>query len=107
MRIILPVVLLFFLFLFGCAMLGSWRAIPPPGGCDQCHQKPINNDWSVTVTAAQINDETATPAWQQPSSVLPAEPSPLEQQKVTEQRCFRCHKGPDKAHTQYKASYHH
>jgi hypothetical protein len=98
---------LVFTFLLGCAMLGSWRAIPPPGGCNQCHEKPINNDWSVTVQAARLTDETGTPSWQKPTSVLPPEPSPLEQQKVTEQRCFRCHKGPNKAHTQYKGRYHH
>ncbi|WP_305041440.1 cytochrome C [Geoalkalibacter sp.] len=93
--------------LLGCAMVGSWKAIPPPGGCDQCHQVPISHDWSVTVAPVALSDESGVPAWQQPTSVLPPEPSTLEQQKITEQRCFRCHKGPDRAHTQYKGRYHH
>lgn len=91
----------------GCAMFGSWKAIPPPGGCDRCHTKPISANWQVAVTAATITDETGRNPWQKPESVLPPETSPLEQKKITEQRCFRCHKGPDKAHTEYRGRYHH
>jgi hypothetical protein len=101
------VFLLLCVILTGCAMFGTWRAIPPPGGCDQCHQVPISHDWSVAISPVYLSDESGTPAWQRPSSVLPPQSSPLEQQKVTEQRCFRCHKGPDRAHTQYKGRYHH
>jgi len=91
----------------GCAMFGSWKAIPPPGGCDQCHVKKISADWQVSYKPVTLTDETGEEAWQKPTSVLPPESSPLEQRKVTEQRCFRCHKGPDKIHTEYKGSYHH
>jgi hypothetical protein len=38
---------------------------------------------------------------------MPDDSSPLEQQKVTEERCFRCHKGPDKAHAERQGRYHH
>ena len=54
-----------------------------------------------------LNDETGQNPWQKPESVLPPPTSPLEQKKVTEERCFRCHKGPDKAHAEYKGHYHH
>ncbi len=93
--------------LWGCAMFGSWKAIPPPGGCDQCHTGQISGNWQVAVRPVTLNDESGRYAWQQPESILPPEPSPLEQRKISEQRCFRCHKGPDKAHTEYKGRYHH
>ncbi len=94
-------------FIVGCAMFGSWKAIPPPGGCDQCHSKQINNDWKVAYSPASLTDETGKNSWQKSESMLPPQSSPLEQKKVTEERCFRCHKGPDKAHTEYKGRYHH
>ena len=93
---------------FGCAMLGSWKAIPPPGGCDQCHVKAISANWQVAYKPVTLTDETGgKEAWQKPESVLPPETSPLEQKKITEQRCFRCHKSPNKAHTEYEGRYHH
>ncbi len=92
---------------WGCAMFRSWTAIPPPGGCDQCHTVPINNDWQLAYKPATINDETGRNAWQRPESIVPPEVSSLEEKKVTEQRCFRCHKGPDTAHAEYKGRYHH
>lgn len=92
---------------FGCAMFGSWKAIPPPGGCDQCHVKQISANWQVSYKPVTLTRETGEEAWQKPESVLPPETSPLEQKKITEQRCFRCHKSPDKIHTEYKGSYHH
>lgn len=93
--------------LVGCAMFGTWRSIPPPGGCDQCHTLPISANWEVAFTPVTLHDETGREPWQRPESVLPPESSPLEQMKVTEERCFRCHKGPNKAHTEYKGRYHH
>jgi hypothetical protein len=93
--------------LFGCAMLGSWRAIPPPGGCDQCHQHQISHDWTIAYTPAQINDERGLKSWQDEKSILPPQPSPLEQKKLTEQPCFRCHKSPDQEHKTYRGRYHH
>jgi len=94
-------------FLVGCAMFGSWKAIPPPGGCDQCHTKQISADWKVAYSPAMLTDETGKNPWQKPESVQPPQSSPIEQKKVTEERCFRCHKGPDRAHTEYKGRYHH
>ncbi len=91
----------------GCAFFHSWKAIPPPGGCDQCHTLPINADWQIAYRPAIINDETGRYPWQQPESLQPVELSQLEEKKITEQRCFRCHKGPDKAHSDYQGRYHH
>ena len=91
----------------GCAMISSWKSIPPPGGCDQCHTIPISNNWEASLKPVTLTSEIGPEAWQKPGSVLPQEPTPLEQKKITEQRCFRCHKGPDKAHTEYKGRYHH
>jgi hypothetical protein len=94
-------------FLVGCAMFGSWKAIPPPGGCDRCHTRPIKGDWQVAFSPVVLTDETGREPWQKQESVLPPEPSSLQQQKVTEERCFRCHKGPDRAHIEYRGRYHH
>ena len=94
-------------FLVGCAMFGSWKAIPPPGGCDQCHTGKISADWEVAYSPVTLSDERDEYSWQQPESILPPQESPLEQRKITEERCFRCHKGPNKAHTEYKGRYHH
>jgi cytochrome c5 len=94
-------------FLVGCAMIGSWKAIPPPGGCDQCHTKQISANWKVAYSPAMLTDETGKNPWQKPESVQPPQTSPLEQKKVTEERCFRCHKSPNKAHSEYKGRYHH
>lgn len=103
--------LLFFLavaaLVCGCAMFGSWKAIPPPGGCDRCHTKAISANWEVAFSPVALHDERDIPSWQRPESVLPPETSPMEEMKVTEERCFRCHKGPDKAHTEYRGRYHH
>lgn len=94
--------------LLGCSMFKTWKAIPPPGGCEQCHRVPISSDWVVTYRPVMLNDETGKNPWQQPESMLPeSPPSDLQQQKITEQRCFRCHKSPDKVHLQYKGRYHH
>ena len=107
MKKTLLLLILVLLAVCGCAMFGAWKSIPPPGGCDQCHTKQISANWQVAYKPADISDGTGRYPWQQPSSVAPTQPSPLEQQKVTEQRCFRCHKGPDKAHTEYRGRYHH
>ncbi|PLX84049.1 MAG: cytochrome C [Desulfuromonas sp.] len=105
-KTLVPIVLIA-IFGWGCSMFGSWKAIPPPGGCDQCHTKVISANWQMAYRPVTLNDETGKNPWQKPESVLPPQPSPLEQKKITEQRCFRCHKGPDKAHTEYKGRYHH
>src|SRR6056297_2938384 len=94
-------------FLAGCAMFGSWKAIPAPGGCDQCHTQQISTNWEVAYSPVTLHDERDEYPWQRPESILPPQESPLDQKKITEERCFRCHKGPDKAHTEYKGRYHH
>lgn len=93
--------------LVACGMISSWKAIPPPGGCESCHQQQISADWKVAYAPATLTDETGKLPWQKPEAMLPPAVSPLEEKKVTEERCFRCHKGPDKAHVEYKGRYHH
>jgi len=95
------------LFISGCAMVSAWKTIPPPGGCNQCHVKQISADWVATIAPATINTETGRYSWQMPESTLPPESSPLDERKVQELKCFRCHKGPDKKHIEYSGSYHH
>jgi hypothetical protein len=94
--------------LLGCTMFTAWKTIPPPGGCDQCHQLEISANWVATYRPVQLNDETGQYSWQKPESVLgKAVPEKLEQQKITEQRCFRCHKSPNRAHNELQGRYHH
>ncbi len=99
--------LLVVLILGGCAMFRSWKSIPAPGGCSECHTGEISADWSIAYKPVMLTTEMDRNPWQRQESVLPRETSPLEQKKITEQRCFRCHKGPNKAHTEYKGRYHH
>lgn len=98
---------LFLVVGWGCSMFHAWKAIPPPGGCNKCHTLPISSDWQLAYRPATIHNETGKNVWQTPESVQPPQPSPLEQKKVTEERCFRCHKSPDQAHIGYKGRYHH
>ena len=91
----------------GCAMFLTARAIPPPGGCDQCHKAQITHHWEAGITTAKLQDELDRHNWQKPDAILPDPESPLEQQKISEQRCFRCHNGPDKLHESYTGRYHH
>ncbi|MCD4689713.1 MAG: cytochrome C [Desulfuromonadaceae bacterium] len=93
--------------LCGCAMFTAWKAIPPPGGCDQCHTLPINANWTVAYTPATLSDESGRYSWQTEAAVLPEQESPMQQQKVSEEPCFRCHRGPSKAHTERVGRYHH
>jgi len=94
----------------GCAMLTSWKAIPPPGGCDQCHSRPISTDWAVTWQVARLTDERGgypfqTEAGTLPPSTIPA--SSLAVRKGEEQPCFECHKLPSPPHKGRKGRYHH
>ncbi|PLY09612.1 MAG: cytochrome C [Desulfuromonas sp.] len=91
----------------GCAMFLAGQAIPPPGGCDQCHKTSISNNWEAGIGTVALHDELDRNYWQQPESMLPDPESPLEQQKISERRCFRCHKGPDASHKTYRGRYHH
>jgi hypothetical protein len=93
--------------IFGCAMMGAWKAIPPPGGCDQCHSLPINANWEVRATTVTLADEYGREPWQKETSVLPPETAPIQQQKVEGEPCFRCHKGPSRAHAERLGRFHH
>lgn len=106
MKLLLGPALLAF-FLVGCAMFGAWKTIPPPGGCGVCHTRPITANWALAYEPATLNSEQGRYSWQRPESLQPPESSPFEEQKVTEERCFRCHKGPDRAHAEYRGRYHH
>lgn len=108
MKAILFTVVLTVIALSGCAMFSSWTAIPPPGGCDRCHSVAISTNWRATLTPVQLSREDGTPPWQQEGSVLPATgPSPTEQQLLSDERCFRCHREPDATHKDRRGSYHH
>ncbi|WP_225072485.1 cytochrome C [Desulfuromonas sp. CSMB_57] len=93
--------------ILGCAMFTTWKAIPPPGGCDQCHTLPISANWQVTVSPVILGDETGRYHWQRETSVLPAEEAPIQQQKLVDEPCFRCHKSPSRAHTERLGRFHH
>lgn len=99
-----PVLVLF--VVGGCAMFGSWRAIPPPGGCDRCHQVPVSANWTAVYVPATMLDDQGHLPWQRPE-FPPVGTSGLEERMVTEQPCFDCHQGPNRAHGSYKGRYHH
>ena len=99
-----------FLLLCGCAMFTAWQAIPPPGGCEQCHAVPINSNWKMVYRAPILHDERnrdyfQTTEYNMPKADQPA--SSLELRKVNDLKCFDCHKSPDEAHKGRKGSYHH
>ena len=91
----------------GCAMFLTARSIPPPGGCDKCHKAEISSNWEAGVTTAVLQDELDRHNWQKPEALFPDPESPLEQQKISELQCVRCHKSPDALHRGYQGRYHH
>lgn len=97
--------------LAGCTMFKSWQAIPPPGGCDQCHSTPISKNWFAAYKAPILSDEKnkqeyfQTEQYSMPTTSKPA--SSLEVRKLEDQKCFECHKAPDKAHRERKGRFHH
>lgn len=107
----LPAVLLLALALPGCSMLTSWKSIPPPGGCDQCHSVELSANWSVTYQAVTIADERGHLAFQTPQYNTPGRKeqpsSELQLRKTAESRCFACHKSPTPAHRERVGRYHH
>lgn len=107
MKVFLFPVILTVITLSGCAMFRSWTAIPPPGGCDRCHTVAISANWRATIAPVQLTGEDGKPPWQQQESVLPAATSPVEQQLLSDERCFRCHNEPDATHRERRGSYHH
>ena len=96
--------------LCSCAMLRAWKSIPPPGGCDQCHNLPISANWQVVYKAPTLNDERDRLAFQTEQYTMPQRPKPassLEIRKEQDQLCFDCHKSPDAKHLERKGRYHH
>ncbi len=107
----LKVLLLFSLLcISGCTMFTSWRSIPPPGGCDQCHTVAINNNWNVKYQTAMLTDERDREYFQTEQYTMQRTEKPesaLELRKVEESQCFSCHRSPNKAHTGRKGRFHH
>jgi hypothetical protein len=96
--------------LAGCSMFGAWKAIPPPGGCDQCHSVPITNRWSAVIKPVTLSRYDNTLSFQTPESVMPPANQPassMETRKLEEAACFDCHKEPSPAHRQRKGRFHH
>ena len=94
----------------GCAMFTSWKSIPPPGGCNQCHSVPISSNWTVSYQVVQLRDERDQVSFQTPQSVQSATEKPesvLELRKVQDQPCFECHKSPSPSHRGRTGRYHH
>jgi hypothetical protein len=112
MRKTIPILFLsVFATLCGCTMFSAWRAVPPPGGCDQCHTLPISNDWQVAYKVPILtNERSKTESFQTEQSIArgTAKPSSsLDLRKMEELQCFECHKSPNAAHKGRKGRFHH
>lgn len=109
--IVRPLFLIFLIVLSsGCAMVRAWKAIPPPGGCDQCHHVPISANWEVTYQAPVLSDERNRLSFQTGEGTMPQTGKPassLDLRKMQEQPCFECHRSPDTMHKGRKGFYHH
>lgn len=104
------VALAFAALLPGCTMIQSWKSIPPPGGCDQCHTVAISNNWTVAYKAPNLSDERDRNYFQTEAYTMQRQEtgkSPLERRKVEELRCFECHKSPNEAHKGRMGRFHH
>jgi len=96
--------------LSSCAMFKAWKSIPPPGGCDQCHNLAISANWQVSYKAVTLNDERDRLSFQTDQYTMPQSSKPassLEIRKEQDQLCFDCHKSPDAKHMGRKGRYHH
>jgi hypothetical protein len=95
----------------GCAMLISWKSIPPPGGCEQCHSGTISTDWRVAWQAPVLTDERNREAFQTAEYNMPIKPgqpaSSLELTKVQDLKCFECHRAPSSEHKGRAGRFHH
>jgi len=106
-------VMLYLLLLLsqGCAMFKSWKAIPPPGGCDQCHTVPISTNWTIAYRPVPLNDETGKLYFQTEAYTMSSTEqrgmSSLDLQKTEELKCFMCHKSPNQAHKERMGRFHH
>lgn len=110
MKQLLLLIAIMLYLLAGCTMFKSWRSIPAPGGCEECHKVPISSNWQLSYRPATLSDERGGYAFQTPASVLPPSQkpgTPLERQKVEQLSCFECHNAPDSAHKQMKGNFHH
>ncbi len=110
MKYLILLLVTVFLALQGCTMFKSWKSIPPPGGCDQCHTVEISTNWQVAYKPANIADEQGRLAFQTPEYNTPPSGelrSPVESKKVEELQCFECHKAPTPAHRDRKGRFHH
>jgi len=99
-----------FISITGCTMFTSWKSIPPPGGCDQCHTVAISTNWQIAYQPAVVADERGRQFFQTPEynlAVKGKQESPLEAKKVEEMACFDCHKSPTPAHLGRKGRFHH
>lgn len=94
----------------GCAMFSSWKSIPAPGGCDQCHTVAISANWQVAYQPVNLSDGSGREYFQTPeyNRVNKDKQNPvLESKKVGELQCFDCHKAPTPAHRERKGNFHH
>jgi hypothetical protein len=91
-------------------MMTAWKAIPPPGGCDECHTVPISNNWRVAYQPPILHDEKDTLYFQTGKYTMPATEKPksaMELRKTTDENCFECHKAPSPSHVGRKGRFHH
>jgi hypothetical protein len=94
----------------GCAMFSSWKSIPAPGGCDQCHTVAISTNWQVSYQPVVLSDGRGREYFQTHEHYLAErekQSAPLEAKKVGELQCFDCHKSPTPAHRERKGRFHH
>lgn len=109
MLLLLPCLVSSYL-LTSCTMFKAWRAIPAPGGCDECHKIPISNNWQVSYKPAILSDERNRAYFQteEYSTAPTGKPqSVVDRQKVEELTCFECHNAPNSAHKAMKGKFHH
>lgn len=111
-KILMTILVLIFALnmLPSCTMFTAWRAIPPPGGCEECHKVPISANWQVTYKPAVLSDERnrvyfQTEEYSQTAAGKPT--SPADKRKLEELTCFECHNAPDSAHRTMKGKFHH
>ena len=98
------------LFSYGCAMFTSWKTIPPPGGCDQCHTAAISTDWQIAYKVVVLSDERNREYFQTEAYTMQQTAKPgsvLDLRKLEELQCFECHKTPNAAHKERKGRFHH
>jgi len=110
MKFAMLLLLTVFMGLAGCAMFSTWKSIPPPGGCDQCHTVAISTNWKVSYQVVNIADERGRLPFQTPEYNMASKGSqepPSERKKVEEAQCFECHKAPTPAHRERKGRFHH